>query len=147
MSRWLPIHVRRIIAILLLLLDLGLEPGSALAFVGMADPEENEAVADLCRQDDFWWGKTSAAIDEAAHLVQTSADCGDRTQREKATQLASARSVVQVTSIPFNVDIVPTVSDGSFELASAENDLSAFEQHPDHRNSYVAQKHDIVLIV
>ena len=146
MSRWLPIHVRRIIAILLLLLDLGLEPGSALAFVGMANPEENEAVADLCRQDDFWWGKTSAAIDESAHVVQTSADCGDGTQSETATQVGSAGSVIHV-AIAFNADIGITAADRSFALALREHALPAFNRHSVHRNSYIAQKREIVLIV
>ena len=146
MSWWFPAHVRRIIAILLLLVDLGLEPGSALSFVGMSDPEENEAVADLCRQDDFWWGRTSAAIDEAAHVVQTNGDCGTGTP-QSAAQTVSAGSITQAASTPFNLDPVLISAGGSFDLARSELGRFAFSQHSFHRNSYIAQKRDIVLIV
>lgn len=144
MSRWLPIHVRRIIAILLLLLDLGLEPGSALSFVGMSAPEDNEAVDDLCRQDDFWWGKASAAIDEAARAV-TSANCGDG-MREGATQFASAGSVLQAAFIPFTIENI-LAPEAWFEHASSAFALPAFDGHSLYGDSYIAQKRDIVLIV
>lgn len=143
MTRWLPIHVRRFIAVLLLLLDLGLEPGSALSFVGMSDPED-DAVADLCRQDDFWWGKASA-IGESANFAQTSADCGARTGPEQATQHVST---AQLAFVPPNVEAVliapdiPLLARGSPEL-----DLLPFDRHSLHRNTYVAQKRDIVLIL
>jgi hypothetical protein len=147
MSRWFPNHVRRIIAILLLLLDLGLEQGSALAFVGMANDEENESVADLCRQDEFWWGRTSAAIDEVAHLIQTNSDCGDGTRRESATHVVSADPVSQAAVVPFTVDTVVTSANASVELASTGVHRQAFDWHWRHGNSYIAQKRDIVLIV
>ena len=146
MSRWFPIHVRRIIAILLLLLDLGLEPGSALAFVGMADDEANEAVSDLCRQDDFWWGRTSAAIDDAAHVVQTSSDYGDGTWRESTTQFVLVDAGTQIAVVPFPIDTVLASANASFELAY-EIDLPAVDRNSHHRNSYIAQKRAIVLIV
>src|SRR5258708_392267 len=64
MSWCLSVHVRRIIAIVLLLFDLSREPDSALAFVGL--DTDDDGVAELCTKDDFWWGNAaSCAIDEA----------------------------------------------------------------------------------
>ncbi len=126
--------------ILLLLVDLGLEPGSALSFVGMSDPDD-DAVADLCRQDDFWWGKASA-IEELARLAQTTADCGDGTGREQVTQLVSVGSFAQLA-----IEAVLTAPDTPFERASSDLGLLPFDRHSLRRNSYIAQKRDIVLIV
>jgi hypothetical protein len=146
MSQWLPIHVRRFVAVLLLLLDLGLEPGSALSFAGMSDPDEGEAVADLCRQDDFWWGKTSAAIDEATRLVQNRADCRDGNRDGRATQVASVGSAAQAAYMHPGIDSVPRPPNIPFEVAPPALDPASDERSP-HRNSYIAQKQDIVLIV
>ena len=55
MARPLPTLLRRIVALLLLLLDLGQEPASAFPLLPQAD-EDNDSVTELCTRETFWRG-------------------------------------------------------------------------------------------
>jgi hypothetical protein len=149
MSWWLPVHVRRIIAILLLVLDLGLEPGSALAFVGI-DNSEDEAVADLCRQDDFSWGRSKpcTTINEATYPARNVLSSDDGSRRGPVKQSVSAESVrVHAAVTLASVEVVFSATGIPVELVLSKIGLRPSEDRSPHRNSYIAQKRDIVLIV
>jgi hypothetical protein len=147
MSRWLPAHVRRIIAILLLLLDLGLEPGSALSFAGISGSED-EAVADLCRKDDFSWGRSipCLAISKAVGPARNAAYPSDGlVPVEQSASAEAARFYCAV--ILASAEGLLTAPDVPFEIIFYEFGLLPSDVDSPHRNSYVAQKQDIVLIV
>ena len=63
-SKYLPMSwglhplLRRFIAGLLLLLDLGQEPASALPLLSLADTDD-DTVTELCTKETFWWGPSS----------------------------------------------------------------------------------------
>src|SRR5258707_10858571 len=77
MSWCLSVHVRRIIAVVLLLFDLSREPDSALAFVGM--DTDDDGVAELCTKDDFWWGTAASCAINEATAAGRYADYADHT--------------------------------------------------------------------
>jgi hypothetical protein len=136
MSWWLPTRIRRIIALLLLVLDLGLEPGSAVSFVGISDSDD-EAVADLCRTDDFYWGiASSCATIEATISAQKAASASD--SEPVATSCAR-------TSVSANFHILAAI-ETPFEITLVEA-RQAFAEPWLHRNTYIAQKRGVVLII
>jgi hypothetical protein len=147
MSRWLPVHVRRIIAILLLLLDLVLEPGSALSFVGI-DDSEDKAVADLCRTDDFSWGRSIPCPTIGGVIgAAPNAPCAND-GLVPAKQSASAESArVHVAIGVASVEAVVGAIRDPFEIVPFGLGLLPSDAHSLHCNSYIAQKRDIVLIV
>jgi len=147
MSGWLTLHVRRIIAIVLLVLDLGLEPGSALSFVGISEPDDGEPIADLCRQDDFWWGRKCAAIELARSFAIEAADSSAEVKRGTAKQFASAElseghPAVLLADIEVFGCTVATCEFGPTELG-----LPRFQDRTVLRNSYIGRKRYIVLII
>jgi hypothetical protein len=146
MSGWLRLTVRRIIAILLLVLDLGLEPGSGLSFVGISDSDDSEAVADLCRQDDFWWGRKCAAIELAKALAIEAADSKTEFRPSSDTQSASAEWPFDQATVQPDIRSTICIVGVPCELAPAEVGLPRFQGRALLRNSYIAQKRHIVLI-
>ncbi len=147
MSRWLPVHLRRVIAILLLLLDLGLEPGSALSFVGI-DGSEDEAVADLCRKDDFSWGRSipCPTLSEAIGAAPNAPYANDGLVPAKQTASAECAHV-HAAIIVASVAVVLNAIHDPFEIISSRLGSLPSDARPLHRNAYIAQKRDIVLIV
>ena len=150
MSWCLSVHVRRIIAVVLLLFDLSREPDSALAFVGL--DTDDDGVAELCTKDDFWWGNAASCAIHEATAAGRHADYADHTSGRGSppvTASASAeRSLVTAChcAIIFaTLAVVPTAP-LPFETVLSESGLPS-GKHVHHRNTYVAQKRDIVLIV
>jgi len=51
-------QLRRLIAALLLLLDLSQEPGSALPLLALADADE-DTISEICTEESFWCGPSA----------------------------------------------------------------------------------------
>ena len=145
--RWLlSIHVRRIIAVLLLLFDLTQEPGSALSFVGLEDTD-GDAVAELCTKDNFWWGMASGCtVSEPTSAGRNTAS--SRGSPPVVESVPAERTFVKACcAITFTALAVVTEAAVPFETVLSELGLTRFGEPPLHRNVYAAQKRDIVLIV
>ena len=150
MSWCLSVHVRRIIAVVLLLFDLSREPDSALSFVGM--DTDDDGVAELCTKDDFWWGTAASCAINEATAAGRYADYADHTSGRGSppvTQSASAeRSLVTACHCAIISAILDVVPAATLPFETALSALGRpFGEHFHNRNSYVAQKRDIVLIV
>jgi len=141
--------VRRIIAVLLLLFDLTQEPGSALSFVGLEDTD-GDGVAELCTKDDFWWGAAPAcAVNEATSTGRNSAYAASGRGSPAAVESAPPERTFAKAccAITFATLAVLTAAAVPFETVVSELGLPRFGESPRHRNTYAAQKRDIVLIV
>ena len=150
MSWCLSVHVRRIIAVVLLLFDLSREPDSALAFVGL--DTDDDGVAELCTKDDFWWGTAASCAINEATAAGRHADYADHTSGRGSPPVAQSASAAcslaiarHCAIISATLAVVPAAT-LPFETVLSESGLPSGE-HFHHRNSYVAQKRDIVLIV
>jgi hypothetical protein len=147
MAGWLPLYVRRVIAILLLVLDVGLEPGSALSFVGISDPDDGEAVADLCRQDDFWWERKCAPVVLAKTFASEVTDYHGGFRRGTVTKFASAQLPADHPAIVLaDVEGSGWAVGALCELAPCPNGSPVLDGRALLRNSYIAQKRLIVLL-
>jgi hypothetical protein len=114
----------------------------------MSGPDEAEAVADLCRQDDFSWGRPAAATHEATSLTRSAVNSNDGNRPGPVNQLVSAESArVHGAIFLASVEAVFGATDILFEIVPSELGLPPSDERSPHRNSYIAQKRDIVLIV
>jgi hypothetical protein len=144
MSGVLPLAVCRFIALILLVLDLSQEPGSALSFASIGDTD-SDTVADLCTEWNFSWA-VAACVDSAApstrDLVQGSPLFEHRQSYARSvdarcdgTRPAQNFAVLfDATDIPLDTLFSPL---GSFWRAESTA----------HRNTSLAHKREIVLVV
>ena len=150
--RWLlSPSLRRFIALFLLLLDLSQEPGSALSFVSLADQSDGPAATELCTKDDFWWdsGNACADVHSAVAAVRDVIYADNTAQFGSPPVLQSAGVSVKscyCTIIQKHFDAV-LVADTPFEIYPSVVRLSAFHERPLYRNTSLAHKRDVVLIV
>ncbi len=150
MSWSLSLYARRIIAVLLLLFDLGQEPGSALSFVGLEDADD-DAVAELCTKEDFWWGTAPACtVNESISVAGSVAYAGAASGRDFPPVVRSASS----ERISLRARSAVTFATVAMVTAASFSKFLLFEPGPQtsagpllHRNTYIGQKRDIVLIV
>jgi len=133
--------VRRILALFLLLLDLTLEPGSALSFTSTTDTD-GDLVADLCTRENFSW-TIAAAVDEATSNP-TDAVCGSPLwEKPRAVTCDDGNSCNGDAVASQDVDAVFPFA-VPFEIV-----LSRYAAFPPcgHRNTCLAHRRSIVLII
>ena len=149
MSWWLSANARRIIAVFLLLFDLAQEPGSALSFSGLEDAD-GDGVAELCTKEDFWWGMpacTENRADAAEKIAASSANSNSGAGPSPTLVTARQRFTPKSRISPIFTAVAITIA-AHLPLASEDDvRVSIPREGGWHRNSYVAQKSDIVLIV
>jgi hypothetical protein len=139
MSWFLSPSLRRCIALLLLLLDLTLEPGSALSFSSVTDSDD-DLVADLCTRENFSW-TTAAAVDETISFTQETACGSPSAEKQPLVTYDSARAVA--SSDFDSVFLLVTAS----EIVPSGYAASRLGERLAHRNTYLAHRRSIVLII
>ncbi len=136
--------VRKIIAVLLLLLDLALEPGSALSFNSTTDTD-GDVVADLCTRENFSW-TIAAAVDEAISNTRGVA-CGSPLWETRQWVTCGNDTFCNgnaVASQDFDA-VLPLVV--PFEITFSQYTASLLGEHSGHSNTYLAHRRSIVLII
>ena len=152
MSWFLSPTVRRLIATFLLLFDLSEEPGSGPSFLSLTDTDD-DAVAEICTQDDFWWGsaKSCATINDAVRPALDATRAADESPGGAPPIIDSASAgnpgICHCVIITVNLDAVPPSGDIPLDIALSEHGPPPFGERLLHRNNYIGQKRDIVLIV
>lgn len=141
MSWFLSPSVRRIIAVFLLLLDLTLEPGSALSFNSTADTD-GDLVADLCTRENFSW-TIASAVDEASSNTQEVA-CGSPSCEKRHSVRCDNLGDRAFASLDFDAALPWVVP---FEIVLSRHTAYPLGEHPAHGNTYLAHRHSIVLII
>ena len=135
---WLSIRMRQLIAAVLLLLDLSQEPGSGVSFASISDTD-SDMVAELCTKENFSWS-VAAAVEDAApssrDVVHGTALCE---QRSDWSDAALATGFI-VAAQGFDISVATPV------LHPAVLDLPP-RNRTVHRNTAVAHKRDVVLII
>jgi len=131
-----------LIAAILLLLDLSQEPGSGVTFASLSDSDsDSDTVSELCTKENFSWSVAAAVEDEAPSardVVQGSPLFEQRHSGSSTLALSTQRtSAAQSFDIPQATVIVAAVRD----LQPLDRDGSV------HRNTALAHKRDVVLIV
>ena len=138
---WLSIHMRRLIAAILLLLDLSQEPGSGVSFASISDSDSDE-VAELCTKENFSWS-VAAAVEDAAPSSRDMVH-GSPLFEQQSWSSNSVALNAQPTSVAVDFDAPgPTdaVPPAHLALPPPAYDRSV------HRNTALAHKRDIVLIL
>jgi hypothetical protein len=143
MSWLLSSSVRRIIALLLLVLDLSQEPGSALEFTSIAD-DDSDTVADLCTKENFSW-TVAGAIEDATPSTRDVV-CG--LPLVEHPQRVTSRSILahHRTILPAHFEFVlaPNIP---FEIALSLIRAPRFGEASNHGNTYLAHQRSTVLII
>jgi hypothetical protein len=143
MSWFLSSSVRRIIALLLLVLDLSQEPGSALAFSSIAD-DDSDTVADLCTKENFSWTVAGAIEDATPSTRDVVCGLPLLEQREPVTSrsiLAHHRTIVPWH---FTAVLPPNIPS---EITLSIIRAPGFGDASHHGNTYLAHRRSTVLII
>lgn len=129
MSWLLPPLFRRLIAVLLLVLDLGQEPASALPLSALADAD-NDTITEICTEESFWCGpsadrqnicdtaqskQSTGSVDAGAPPSPAPTVCGERTRVARAAIAPVAQS---------KSDVILESADQTVAVLSRARDIS-----------------------
>lgn len=143
MSWFLSPSVRRIIGLFLLLLDLTLEPGSALSFTSTTDTD-SDLVADLCTRENFSW-TIATAVDEAISNTREVV-CGPPLCEKRQSVACDNGKLGSRAVVSQDFDaVLPSAI--PFEIVLSRYTAYPLSEHSAHSNTYLAHRRSIVLII
>jgi hypothetical protein len=135
---WLSVHMRRLIAAILLLLDFSQEPASGVSFAELSDSDP-DTIAELCTKENFSWS-VAAAVENAApssrDVVHGSPRFEQRSDWNDATLASGFTAAAQSFDISWSAPVI----------YAAVPDLPPRDASV-HRNTALAHKRAVVLII